>query len=301
MAEAFAQALGRGDAITDQDRWVWRAAFRIASGEMKRRSQGRPLEDDRSYEMPEPPIDLIRVLRLLSLKQRAVIILHFYAGHSTREVASILGSTTGTVRVHISQGRKRLRQSCWSWKMPDFLERLGELGSIEPPDVWSEVERLGPKAPIESGPSPLRRAGVAIVALAVALAGYVLVDRAFNGPAVLPGASQSPTISAGPAGNGLIAFDCGYHICTVAADGSGLTDLIEPHDEDVVLAAYSPMFSPDGSKIAFRGYPKGATSGGANYDIYVMNAEGSGVTNLTTSQSDVSERLVAVVHAMVAR
>ena len=108
VAEAFAQALGRGDAVQDQERWVWRAAFRIASGEMKRRSQRRPFEDDRTYEMPEPPIDLVRILSQLSPKQRAVIILHFYSGYSTREVAAILGSTAGTVRVHISQGRKRL-------------------------------------------------------------------------------------------------------------------------------------------------------------------------------------------------
>jgi RNA polymerase sigma-70 factor (ECF subfamily) len=110
MAEAFAQALGRGNAIRDEGRWVWRAAFRIASGEMKRRSQLRSLVDDRSYEMTEPPTDLLRILRRLPSKQRAVIILHFYAGHSTREVAAIMGSTAGTVRVHISQGRKRLRQ-----------------------------------------------------------------------------------------------------------------------------------------------------------------------------------------------
>src|SRR5205814_2309763 len=62
MAEAFAQALGRGDAIRDQDKWVWRASFRIAAGEMKRRSQRQPLPDDRSYEMIEPPTDLLRVL-----------------------------------------------------------------------------------------------------------------------------------------------------------------------------------------------------------------------------------------------
>jgi len=70
-------------------------------------------------------------------------------------------------------------------------------------------------------------------------------------------------------------------------DGSAFTDLIEPYDEALVLAAYSPVFSPDGSKIALRGYPKGAVSGGANYDLYVMNADGSGVTNMTTSPEDV--------------
>ncbi|MDP9222595.1 MAG: sigma-70 family RNA polymerase sigma factor [Actinomycetota bacterium] len=110
MAEAFAQALGRGQEIRSPERWVWRAAFRIAAGEMKVRSRHRVLVDDRSYEMADPPIDLLRILRQLSPKQRAAIILRFYAGHSTREVAAILGSTTGTVRVHISQGRRRLRR-----------------------------------------------------------------------------------------------------------------------------------------------------------------------------------------------
>src|SRR5512132_2555280 len=37
VAEAFAQALRRGDAIHSQRAWVWRAVFRIAAGEMTRR------------------------------------------------------------------------------------------------------------------------------------------------------------------------------------------------------------------------------------------------------------------------
>jgi RNA polymerase sigma factor (sigma-70 family) len=109
MAEAFAQAIGRGDAIAHQDRWVWRAAFRIASGEMKQRSRQMPLKEA-PYEMTEPPTDLLRTLQSLSPRQRAVIILHFYAGYPTREVAAILGCTPGTVRMHITQGRRRLRR-----------------------------------------------------------------------------------------------------------------------------------------------------------------------------------------------
>lgn len=110
MAEAFAQALGRGDALRHHDRWVWRAAFRIAAGQMQQRARLRPLEDDHSYAMAEPPTDLLRALRQLSPKQRAVIVLRFYSGYSSREVGAILGSTSGTVRMHLSQGRRRLRQ-----------------------------------------------------------------------------------------------------------------------------------------------------------------------------------------------
>ncbi len=175
--------------------------------------------------------------------------------------------------------------------MPDLIERLRELDRIEPPDVWSDVERLGPRTPIEPGPSPLRRAGAALLALAVAVGGFLLVDRAFRGALHKPAQTPSPTVSVvGPAKNGLIAFDCGYHVCTVMPDGSRFTDLIEPYDKDVVLAAYGPVFSPDGSKIAFRGYNhQGSSSGGgANYDTYVMNSDGTGVTNLTTSPEDVN-------------
>src|SRR5437879_3665303 len=36
VAEAFTQLLRRGDAVQDPEHWVWRAAFRIAAGELKR-------------------------------------------------------------------------------------------------------------------------------------------------------------------------------------------------------------------------------------------------------------------------
>ncbi len=111
MAEAFAEALGRGDAVRDHDRWIWRAAFRIASGEMQRRSKLQPLAGEgSSFEMQEAPTAVLALLRQLPTKQRAVLVLRSYAGYSTREVATILGSTTGTVRMHLSQGRKRLRR-----------------------------------------------------------------------------------------------------------------------------------------------------------------------------------------------
>ena len=41
-AEAFAQALGRGTAMRDVRSWVWRAAFRLAAGDLKNRSRFAP-------------------------------------------------------------------------------------------------------------------------------------------------------------------------------------------------------------------------------------------------------------------
>jgi RNA polymerase sigma factor (sigma-70 family) len=110
MAEAFAQALARGDAIRDHDRWIWRASFRIAAGELKRRrSAVHARSGEGSYELPEPVADLVRALAALSPNQRAAVVLSDYADLPTRAVARILGCRQATVRVHLSQAHKRLR------------------------------------------------------------------------------------------------------------------------------------------------------------------------------------------------
>ncbi len=110
VAEAFAQALGRGDYLRDPQRWIWRAAFRIAAGELKDRRRFQAQVFDPSYETAEPPARLIGGLARLSPNQRAALVLHYYAGYPTREIAGVLGSSAATVRVHLSQGRKRLRR-----------------------------------------------------------------------------------------------------------------------------------------------------------------------------------------------
>ncbi len=109
VAEAFAQCLRRGQAVRSPKAWLWRAAFQIAAGEMKRRSSLSPLEDDRMYEMPEPAWELMAALRSLPERQRAVLVLRYYAGYRAVEIARIVGTSAPTVRVHLSRGRRRLR------------------------------------------------------------------------------------------------------------------------------------------------------------------------------------------------
>jgi RNA polymerase sigma-70 factor (ECF subfamily) len=110
VAEAFAQALGRGDELRDPQRWVWRAAFRIAAGELKDRGRFQAATSAARYEMEEPPTRLMAGLSRLSPNQRAAVVLYYYAGYPTKEIAGILGASAATVRVHLSQGRKRLRR-----------------------------------------------------------------------------------------------------------------------------------------------------------------------------------------------
>jgi RNA polymerase sigma-70 factor, ECF subfamily len=109
VAEAFAQALSRGDAIRDPSRWVWRAAFRIAAGDLKERRRRLESVEER-YEPSELPLLLREALARLSPKQRAAVVLHHYAGYPVRDVARIIGSTKSPVGVHLHRARERLRR-----------------------------------------------------------------------------------------------------------------------------------------------------------------------------------------------
>jgi RNA polymerase sigma-70 factor, ECF subfamily len=110
VAEAFAQVLRRGDEVRNPERWIWRAAFRIAAGELKERRKSEVLGSAGSYEMEEPARDLVVALGALSERQRAAVVLHDAAGYPAREVARIVGSTEAAVRVHLMRGRRRLRE-----------------------------------------------------------------------------------------------------------------------------------------------------------------------------------------------
>ncbi len=110
LAEAFAQALGRGEAIREPARWIWRASFKIAAGLLKERRLDTPEQGGvLAADLPEPIADLVVALRTLSPNQRAAAILHYYADLPSSDVAEILGCTQTTVRVHLMHARRRLR------------------------------------------------------------------------------------------------------------------------------------------------------------------------------------------------
>lgn len=118
VAEAFAQAARRGAAIADPTAWVWRAAFRIAAGDMAR-ARREPLEplgdhhemvaDGSAMAIPGEAIDLLRALRQLSDQQRRAVVLTDGAGFRAPEAAALMGTSAATVRVQASRARRRLR------------------------------------------------------------------------------------------------------------------------------------------------------------------------------------------------
>ncbi len=152
-----------------------------------------------------------------------------------------------------------------------------------PPELEGPESRAPPEAAVS------RRFIAGAMALLVAAASLLLLDRAFRAGAPLqPGVTPSRAVVS----NGLIAFT-GAHaaIYTMTPDGGSITNLTGPYEGTVVVAAYDARWSPDGRQIAFDGYSEAggySSTGGANYDVYVMNADGTGVTNLTTSPADVA-------------
>jgi Tol biopolymer transport system component len=92
----------------------------------------------------------------------------------------------------------------------------------------------------------------------------------------------TPALMVSPRQNGNIAFESGRDdvVKSMGADGSGQTRLTNNAAFDV-----APTFSPDGSKIAFSSARDDDYNDGNffNFEIYVMNADGSGQTRLTNN------------------
>lgn len=110
VAEAFAQALRRGSAIRDVRSWVWRAAFKLAKGDLQRQSSlSRADMPEGVFHDARPDPELLAALQGLTLQQRAVIVLHYYVDCPVREIALRTGINPLAVRAHLSRGRKRLR------------------------------------------------------------------------------------------------------------------------------------------------------------------------------------------------
>jgi RNA polymerase sigma factor (sigma-70 family) len=111
VAEAFAQAARGLGRIRDLRPWLFRAAFRIAAGELKRRGVtliGDP--EDRSADGgTEEMTEMMELVHALSPAQRRAFVLRDLLGYPTSEAATLVGSSEVSVRVHLHAARRRLR------------------------------------------------------------------------------------------------------------------------------------------------------------------------------------------------
>jgi len=81
-----------------------------------------------------------------------------------------------------------------------------------------------------------------------------------------------------------VVYRCSFEICVMNADGSDKTKLTDRSDSQQPghppQSDQQPQWSPDGTRIAFMSGRDG------NSEIYVMNTDGSGQTNLTNHPAD---------------
>jgi TolB protein len=153
--------------------------------------------------------------------------------------------------------------------MTSLNDHFNALTKVRPPEGWPDLGERGTRS---LAPPPRRglRAGTAVLAFAVAAAGFVLAIRAFR--------MERTEAPSSAVRNGLIAFARGGPRSSLFAtnpDGTGLTKLASvPGDTD-------PAWSPDGSKIAFVRLREGGAG------IWVMNADGTGARRITDGGPDV--------------
>lgn len=94
--------------------WSYRLIVRQAIDVGRRMRPARPLE-----EVTQPAvefdaigsIDLQEALGKLPLVQRAAVILHYYAGFNSGEIAQATGLPASTVRFHLMHARRTLRKA----------------------------------------------------------------------------------------------------------------------------------------------------------------------------------------------
>jgi RNA polymerase sigma-70 factor (ECF subfamily) len=107
VSEAFARVMERRSSIRDPRSYLFRVAFRVAAADLRERN----LEvQDRAITDPEPLVDLLAAMRMLSPAQRSAVFLHYRADMPVREIARILDISTAAVRVSLMRGRRRLAE-----------------------------------------------------------------------------------------------------------------------------------------------------------------------------------------------
>src|SRR5437764_9369392 len=123
-----------------------------------------------------------------------------------------------------------------------------------------------------------RRLGAALLAVVIAAAGLSAAAVAFVGPRHAAPIIRTTTPSAAPAVvpglTGEVVYKCGNTFCLMEADG---THRGHAQWGDAPSPQWDPAFSPDGTRVAYRGY---YGRGAGMYALYVANADGTGAKRI---------------------
>ena len=113
--DAFIQTLNHWDKISRYERpdaWVRRVAIRLALRSLRRDRLWQLVRGGLMPTQPDRPsrFDVDGAIRQLPGSQRAAIVLFYYEDRPTAEIATMLGCSESTARVHLHHARKRLAQ-----------------------------------------------------------------------------------------------------------------------------------------------------------------------------------------------
>jgi RNA polymerase sigma-70 factor (ECF subfamily) len=106
-------------AVVNRRAYLYRSVFNEAQTWMRRARQRHDLEvravraagaGAERWELPAVRPDVLSAVAGLSLRQRAVIVLTYWADLAPPDVAERLGMSEGSVRRHLARARARLRE-----------------------------------------------------------------------------------------------------------------------------------------------------------------------------------------------
>jgi RNA polymerase sigma-70 factor (ECF subfamily) len=107
VAEAFARTIEAGRSVRRPDAYLYRIAFRLAARELRLPSATAHVDDALA---PQEPVlgELFDALMRLSPGQRAAVFLRYEADLPVEDIADLMGTSSGTVRIHLLRGRRKL-------------------------------------------------------------------------------------------------------------------------------------------------------------------------------------------------
>lgn len=115
--DAVSATLRRGSLESVLDvRAYWFKAVTLTAASWHRSRSRRLVRESRLVVTPpateaEPSLgDALRVLAVLSVQQRAVVYLTYWADWDIERIATVLGVSAGTVRKQLGRARQRLRE-----------------------------------------------------------------------------------------------------------------------------------------------------------------------------------------------
>lgn len=161
---------------------------------------------------------------------------------------------------------------------------LDSLNRLEPPQLWEQVVQRASAPTPEPPPHRTRRLVAAVVGLLIGTFGVLVVVRAFGLAGTPAQPAGTPAQPRDTLGASQIAFAGGAtggpQIFTMLEDGSQRMALTStgPASPASPYPAWEPAWSPDGRFLAFRGY----WGDGESSDLFIMNADGTQVRQLTT-------------------